>query len=86
MNIFGLLSTLVSLYTFVIFIRLLLSWIPGLDPYNPLVQFLYQITEPVLEPARRLIPPIGMVDISPIVVFIALSFIARTLESMARGF
>jgi len=76
---FILLARLIEIYTFVLLIRILMSWIPNLDPYNPIVQFLLQVTDPVLEPARRLIPPIGMIDISPIVVFIALSIIRDLL-------
>lgn len=85
-GIFLLLSQLVGLYTFVLLARILMSWIPNLDPYNPIVQFLYQITEPVLEPARRLIPPLGMIDISPIVVFIVLGFLQQVLVDIARSF
>lgn len=84
--IFGLLATVVQLYTFLLIARILITWIPNLDPYNPAVQLLSQVTDPVLEPARRLIPPIGMIDISPIVVFIALNFLASMLQDLARTF
>ncbi len=70
--IFLLLARVLQIYTFVLLIRILITWIPNLDPYHPIVQMLFQVTDPVLEPARKLIPPIGMIDISPIVVFIAL--------------
>jgi len=83
--IFGLLALLLQLYIFAIFGRILLTWIPGLDPYHPAVQMLARITDPVLEPARRLIPSIGMIDISPIVVLLALSFIQSFLYQLARG-
>ena len=76
---FVLLARLVEIYTFILLIRILMSWIPNLDPSNPIVQMLLQVTDPILEPARRLIPPIGMIDISPIVVFIALSVIRDLL-------
>jgi YggT family protein len=81
MGLISLLGMLLELYSFVIFARVLMTWIPNLDPYNPIVQFLHQVTDPVLEPARRLIPPIGMVDVSPIVVMIVLNFLARALLS-----
>ncbi len=81
---FALLALLIQIYTFILLIRILITWIPNLDPYNPVVQFLFQITEPVLEPARKLIPPIGMIDISPIVVFIILGIIQRLLLDLAR--
>ena len=78
---FPLLANVIEIYTFVLLIRILMSWIPNLDPSNPIVQMLVQVTDPVLEPARRLIPSIGMIDISPIVVFIALGVI----QSLLRG-
>ncbi len=79
---FQLLANLLGIYTFVLLARILMSWIPNLDPYNPIVQTLVQVTDPVLEPARKLIPPIGMIDISPIVVFIILGIIQDLLRSM----
>jgi YggT family protein len=75
----SLLGLLIQLYSFVILARVLLSWVPNLDPYHPAVQFLYQATDPVLEPARKLIPPIGMIDISAMVVLIILQILARAL-------
>lgn len=84
--IFLLLAQLLRIYTFVLLVRILMSWIPNLDPYNPVVRFLYQITDPVLEPARKLIPPIGAIDISPIVVFIVLGIIQDLLVRMAYSF
>ncbi len=79
---FQLLANVIEIYTFVLLIRILMTWIPNLDPHNPIVQMLVQVTDPVLEPARRLIPPIGMIDISPIVVFIALGIIQQLLRSL----
>ena len=79
---FLLLARIIEIYTFVLLIRILMSWIPNLDRSNAIVQMLVQVTDPVLEPARRLIPPLGMIDISPIVVFIALSIIRDLLLRM----
>lgn len=76
-----------NILTWAILIRVLLSWIPGLSPFNPLVRLLASITDPILEPARRVIPPIGMLDISPIVVLFALQivreFLVRFLLNLA---
>ena len=85
-GIFALLAVLLNLYSFLILVRVLMTWIPNLDPYNPIVQLLIQATDPVMEPARRLIPPIGMIDISPIVVLIALRLIGQMLQDIARQF
>ncbi|MBX3011824.1 MAG: YggT family protein [Caldilineaceae bacterium] len=85
--IFELLATLLSLYSFVILARLLLSWVPDLvDPYHPAVQLLRQVTDPVLEPARQLIPPIGMIDISATIVLLVLWFLVDMLRQLGRGF
>jgi len=81
--IFLLLARVLQIYTFVLLIRILVTWIPNLDPYHPIVQMLFQVTDPVLEPARKLIPPIGMIDISPIVVFIVLGILQDLLVRMA---
>lgn len=79
---FDLLAALVQIYTFVLLLRILATWIPNLDPYNPIVRVLFQITEPILEPARKLIPPIGMIDISPIVVFLVLGLLQDILRQL----
>ncbi len=76
-------SQLISLYTLVIFVRIILSWFP-VSPggaFGQVNRVLYQITEPVLGPARRIIPSLGPIDISPIVVVVALSFV----QGMLRG-
>lgn len=75
-----LLAIALNIFTFVLVARILITWIPNIDPYHPVVQMLFQITEPVLEPARKLIPPIGMIDVSPIVVF----FVIRVLIELLR--
>ena len=82
-NVFQLLATLIQLYSLVLLARIILSWIPNVDRSNQIVQFLYYITEPVLEPVRRVIPRLGMIDISPIVVFIGLRMLQSILFNMA---
>ncbi len=81
--IFLLLARVLQIYTFILLIRILITWIPNLDPHHPIVQLLFQVTEPVLEPARKLIPSIGMIDISPIVVFIILGILQDLLVQLA---
>lgn len=75
-----LLKTLVYLYIFIIIIQVAISWInPG--AYNPITVIMYQLTEPVMKPARRLIPPAGGFDWSPLVVLIALNLMIILLVS-----
>lgn len=74
-------SQLISLYTFVIFVRIILSWFPNSSggALSQVNRVLFQITEPVLGPARRIIPSIGPLDISPMVVIVVLNLVAEKL-------
>ena len=77
-------SGLIGLYTLVIFVRIILSWFP-INPGGPLGQVarvLFQVTEPVLGPARRIIPSIGPIDISPIIVVVGLGFVQSFLAGL----
>jgi YggT family protein len=65
-----------------IFIRALLSWVPNLDPRNPLVEALIQVTEPILAPIRSIMPR-SMFDFSPMVASLVLLMIARVAGGMA---
>jgi YggT family protein len=64
-------------YMWVLIIRALISWVNP-DPWNPIVQFLYRITEPVLRPVRQRLPMTG-IDFSPIIVILAIMFLQRFL-------
>ena len=62
-------------YMWVIIIRALLSWVNP-DPYNPIVRFFYQVTEPVLRPIRHRLPLWQMgVDLSPMIVILIIVFL-----------
>jgi len=68
----------INLFMFAIFIRIILSWIaPG--QYNPAIAIITTLTEPLLGPVRRIIPPLGGFDISPVFVIIALGALTRLL-------
>ena len=69
--------------TAAIFIRVLLSWFP-IDPRNPLVTALYDVTEPILEPLRRFIPRLGMIDITPLVAILLIQVIAKIVADALR--
>lgn len=68
------------MYFYAILIRALLSWVSP-DPYNPVVRFIVRITEPVMAPFRRLIPPIHGFDLSPIVALLVIQFLGNLLVS-----
>ena len=76
---------LLRIFGYLIVARALTSWFPDARRH-PIVQLLYQITDPVMVPASRLIPRIGMIDISPMIVIILLFAISRQLTGGTSGF
>jgi len=72
MTVAEILKTLVYLYIIIILVQVSISWINP-HAYNPLTVIMHQLTEPVMRPARRMIPPAGGFDWSPLVVLIALN-------------
>jgi YggT family protein len=79
---FAILAMLLNLYSFIILGRVLLSWFPDVDRSNPIVQFLHDTTEPVLQPVRQAMPQMGGFDFSPIVVLIGISVLSRIMLSI----
>ena len=79
-RLIGFLGWLLDIYSWVIIAAALITWVSP-DPRNPIVQFLRRITEPVLEPVRRLLPPwkTGGLDLSPLIVLIVIQFVQRVL-------
>jgi YggT family protein len=76
----GFLGWLLNLYSWVIIAAALITWVSP-DPRNPIVKFLRQVTEPVLAPVRRVLPPwkTGGLDFSPLIVIIAIQFVERVI-------
>ncbi len=80
--LFNFLSILVQVLSFAVFIRAILSWFP-IRPENPLVVILFQITEPILAPLRKVVPMIGMMDITPLVAIIVLQLLSGLIGQLA---
>ncbi|WP_394953826.1 YggT family protein [uncultured Helicobacter sp.] len=79
-------SMLLNLYIWILIIATLLSWVRP-DPYNPIVQVLYRLSEPVFAKVRKIIPTnIGGLDIAPLIVIVALKFIDLTLVKILYNF
>jgi len=79
-----------TIYLYIIIARAIISWVSP-SPYNPIVQFLYAATEPVLRYARRIIPPIGgTLDLSPLIVILVIYFLrvflVNSLLELAQRF
>jgi YggT family protein len=81
--IFNLLIQLINIYSWALIIYILMSWFPNARE-TKIGQFLARICEPYLEPFRKIIPQIGMMDISPIVAFLVLNFATSGLGSVYR--
>ena len=64
-------SGLLTLYKYILLANVIISWVNA-DPYNPLVNFIYRTTDPVLRRIRRHMPDTGMLDLSPLVAFAAI--------------
>jgi len=89
MAIAQLIDFLLTAYMWVIIGRAIISWVNA-DPYNPIVRFLYNVTEPLLSRIRRLVPmSTGGIDFSPMILIMVImflqSFLVPTLKQMAMG-
>jgi YggT family protein len=70
---------ILTVYMWIIIVTALLSWVSP-DPYNPIVRFLYRVTDPVLRPIRRVIGNrLGMVDLSPLIAVLCIIVLKRLL-------
>ncbi len=83
------LDLLLHIYSLILIVRVIVSWVNA-DPYNPLVRFLYQATEPLLYRVRRALPVVyAGIDFSPLVVLIAIfflqGFLVTTLQDIAAS-
>ncbi len=63
-----------TLFTIAIFLRAILSWF-NMDPRSPLIQILEMVTEPIMEPVRRIMPRLGAIDFSPLVVILLINMV-----------
>ena len=88
--LYQIISLFFQIYIFIVIARALVSWVNP-DPYNPIVRFLHNATEPLLSPMRRYLPlQFSGIDLSPIALLIALSVVEqlllRLIVQLNRGF
>lgn len=83
-----LINVILGAYIWILIGRVIISWVNA-DPYNPIVRFLYEITEPPLRYIRRFLPPLGGFDFSPMILVLLIiflqSFLVPTLQQLARS-
>lgn len=79
------LATFVSLYSYLLITRVLLTWFPTIEWSNQPFAALSQISDPYLNLFRSIIPPLGGMDFSPILAFLALNIVGGILNNLARA-
>jgi len=82
-EILAVLDLLLGLYLMILFLRAVISWLP-IDRNSSLVRILLLLTEPVLEPIRAILPPMGMMDFSPMVAMLLILALRQVLAILAR--
>lgn len=83
-SVLGVIGLLVNIYFFALLAMIILSWVaPGSQ--HPAIYLLHQITEPVMAPVRKMLPAMGGMDFSPILVFILINVIQIALRHMATA-
>jgi YggT family protein len=94
LEVLGFISYLLTLYVYILIAAAVLSWLIAFNVVNTrhgvvatIAEFLYRITEPVLAPIRRILPNLGGIDISPVIVILIIVFIQSViLPNLARAF
>jgi YggT family protein len=77
--IVSIISATAYVLSLAIFFRAILSWFPAISPRNPISEFLFTVTEPILAPLRRVIPRVGMMDVSPMIAILILAYVVPAI-------
>ncbi len=80
MIVLQIIGLLLQFFRLVLLARIILSWFPNVDRRNPIIQFLFDVTEPVLRPIREMMPPSGGFDFSPLIVFLIIQVLMTALR------
>ena len=84
LSLIDVVQIVIQILYYLLIARAIVSWFSP-NPYNPIVQFLYSVTEPMLKPLRRIIPRTGRVDLSPLLAILLLVLIRSTLVRYAHS-
>ena len=79
------LTKFLQIYSILLIVRILLSWFPNVDWFSPPFSVLSQLTDPYLNLFRSIIPPLGGIDLSPILAFLLLSLLQSGLGTLAAA-
>jgi YggT family protein len=75
----------IEVYKWILIARILLTWLPSINWYDQPFKLLVNLTDPLMLPFRKLIPPIGMIDISPMALFLALGLLQALLAGVINS-
>jgi YggT family protein len=81
----GIVNLVFQILNVLILIRIILSWVPGMGFDHPAVRVVHQLTSPILDPIRRLMPPVGGMDLSPIIAILVLSLVRELVVNILRS-
>ena len=85
MTVSAVVSLVAEIFILVLIIRAILSWFTGVTALQPIARFFERMTDPILEPIRRRLPPVGGLDLSPIVAFFLIWLIENVLLFLLAG-
>ena len=85
MDLIALIRLLFQAFYVLLIIRVLLSWVPGVAKDHPAVDFVFRATSPLLTPIRRVMPPIGGLDLSPLVAILLLTLVQSLVLNLLEG-
>jgi YggT family protein len=80
----ALIAALIDFYSLLVLVTVIMSWLP-IRRRHPLALMLYRLTEPLLDPIRRMLPPMGGLDLSPMILLIVLQFLKRLITAGSSG-
>jgi YggT family protein len=81
-DLISLVDRAIQLLTVLVIIRVLLTWVPSVDYGHPLIRLIVRITDPILLPVRRILPPMGGLDLSPIIAILLLNLAGQLLHQL----
>lgn len=82
MDITFVVERLFQLVYVLLIIRVVLSWIPNVNYYHPVIHFIFRVTSLILDPIRRVVPPVAGLDLSPLVAIVLLQLLLRLLRGL----
>jgi YggT family protein len=85
MSISSVIVTLAELLFLALIIRAVLSWLSGIAALQPITRFVNRVTDPLIEPIRRIVPPLGGIDVSPLIAMLVIWLVESLLLTLLAG-